>query len=191
MKLRLHSVDCFNFLPAVEALWQVLAGISDVWDMYTFLTGVTGFLWESQSHSQVLSKAKSRVKISGSLLWLKRVTILTCLLFLQCSMYKGDSLKIFGELLCIKETRYTLCLPVQSSKYKGNSGKFFPGIYGWILKVKRFEIWPVWLVSESILQGKLCQIFNRNWQLHIYGSLRDSKTWLKQGLHNLRTLSFI
>ena len=57
-------------------------------------------------------------------------------------MYKGDSAKIFGELLCIKETKYTLCLPVQSSKYKGNSGEFFPKFYGWILKIKdlRFDL---------------------------------------------------
>ena len=77
-------------------------------------------------------------------------------------MYKGDSAKIFGELLCIKETKYTLCLPVQSSKYKGNSGKFFPKIYGWILKVKdlRFDLFC--LVFESALQGKLCQIFDRD-----------------------------
>ena len=68
-------------------------------------------------------------------------------------MYKGDSAKIFGELLCIKETKYTLCLPVQSSKYKGNSGKFFPEFYGWILEIRdlRFDLFT--LFSSQFCRG--------------------------------------
>ena len=69
--------------------------------------------------------------------------------------------------------------------------RIFPRILWLDSQNQRFEIWPVYFIFESVLQGKLCRIFDRDWQLLIYGSLRDLKTWLKQGLRNPRTLCFI